>query len=622
LQVSALGAGETSRTWGESRVTDVELRYTGDGWTRGCALFVDAVGYSSRIERAPEKTREQIGQHFSTLKALITSHNGREVDQAGDELFCEFETVQDALATAIAFQAAVAKADANRPIVERMRFRCGLAYGDILRTGEQISGPKVNIAARLQALAEPGSINVDDDAYRAVIHDVDGETSHAFVDLGFRILKNISVPVRVWRVRENGETVVMPSRELAETLDTGSEENNRRAIAVLPFDVIPADVEQAYLGAGLAGDLTESLSRSHWLRVISSRSSVNYGDLGYSDKQVGAELGVQYLVRGSVRISGPNMRLSASLLDCQDGKVVWSDKYDRTMENLFELQDELTTLIVGMVEPEFLRHEAQLAASGKARNVDAWDLLMRSRWHFWRGSGRQILAALSCAEKAFQLDEWDSDILAQLSFCHMSVAWMGLSDEPSIQANLALHYAQKAVALDDTNSNAHFTLGSALSVVGEMDKALAAEHRALELNPSNAGGLGEVARLSAFRGDTDSARKAALSAIALSPSDPHLSLWVRSLALAAFVEGDYEAAARFAAEAASKRPDWFFNYALLAACHAHAGNMEAARLAMQDSNRLLPVYRLAALKAGHPFSKSEDLDRFISGLRLAGWDEG
>lgn len=585
-------------------------------------MFVDAVGYSSRVERAPEQTRLQIGQHFDLLKQLTASNQGRVVDQAGDELFTEFVSVQDALATAAAFQSAVAQADVDRPVSERMRFRCGLAYGDILREGEQISGPKVNIAARLQALAEPGSINIDDDAHREIINSYGEEQGAAFIDLGFRILKNISSPVRVWRVREQGETMGTPSQELADLLEGKNDESTRRAIAVLPFDVLPPDAEQAYLGAGFAADLTDGLSRSQWLRVISARSSVHYADPAYTNQQIGEELGARYLVRGSAQIAGSKIRLSANLLDCTDGRIVWSDKYDRELDNIFDLQDEMTARIVGMIEPEFLRHEAQLAASGRARNVDAWDLLMRSRWHFWRGSKKQILAALSCAEKAFQLDEQDSDVLAQLSFCHMSVVWMGLAENPVKQSGLALKYANDAVALDDKNSNTYFTLGSALSIIGEMNKALEAEHRALELNPSNAGALGEVARISAFLGQTDTTRKTAVRAMDLSPSDPHLALWVRSLAIASFVDKDYDTAARFAAEAASKRPDWFFNYALLAACYAQAGKLDLAKQAMVDSSHLLSVYPPAALKAGHPFAREEDFDRFISGLRLAGWDQG
>ncbi|MEL6966094.1 MAG: tetratricopeptide repeat protein [Pseudomonadota bacterium] len=590
--------------------------YQGDGWCIGCAMFIDAVGYSKRVERAPERTRAQIAEHFTKLRQLIADHGGRVLDQAGDEIFSEYTTAHDALMVAVAFQSYVAAADADRPVSHRMRYRCGLSFGDILRDGERISGPKVNIAARIQSLAEPGTINMEADAHR----ELQNLPGLSFVDLGFRILKNISTPVRVWRLREDGETLGSPTEELAEAKPSGvSDGQTRPGLAVLPFDIRPADAEQSYFGAGLATDLSDALSRSSWLKVISARSSGNYGDEAYTDQQIGEELGVRYLVRGSIQIAGPRIRVSASLTETSGGAIVWSDRFDRTLDDIFELQDELTGLIAGMVEPEFLRHEAQRAASGKARNVDAWDLLMRSRWHFWRGSRRQILAALSCAEKAYQLDEYDSEILAQLSFCNMSVVWMGLAEDPVKQSQLALRYAQDAVKLDDQNSNAHFTLGSALSILGDMERAVASEKRALELSPSNAGARGELARLNAFLGNTDEARDAALRAIELSPADPHLSLWIRSLSLAAFVDGDYASAARFAAEAASKRPDWFFNYALLASCHALAGNMEAARQAMRDSAHLLSVYPWAALKAGHPFVDKADLERFTSGLSMAGW---
>jgi tetratricopeptide (TPR) repeat protein len=248
---------------------------------------------------------------------------------------------------------------------------------------------------------------------------------------------------------------------------------------------------------------------------------------------------------------------------------------------------------------------------------------MRSRWHFWRGAGKHAELALNAAEKALLLDPENSETMAQLSFCHMTQVWTGRAKDVGHQIREAVRFAEQAVRLDDGNPNAHFTYGTALSIAQDIKGAIAAERQALQLNPNFAGALGELGRLLAFDGQSEEARQVSLKAIELSPTDPQISLWVRNLAIAAFSEQDFEGAAAFAAEAASKRPDWFFHYTLLAACRALSGQTDAAKQAFAEAQRLLGMpYSVEALRAGHPFTDVAHSAKLAEGLEQSGWIEG
>lgn len=587
-------------------------------WKRGCAAFIDAVGYSTRMEKFPVETRRELVDHFSKLENMIVAMGGQVVDRAGDGMFAEFEKAVSALKCFKAFQEQITQFNETIPIDQRMRFRVGLAFGDILQEEVVISGPKVNIAARLQSIAEPGAIVLDDDAHQ----EVSGDEEHSFSDMGFRILKGISNPIRAWRLNEPGEAEGSASQRVAASYEADdTQELDGRGIAILPFEVQGGDDETSYLADGLASDIADSLARSGWLRVISSRSSMNYQSGVYDDTRIGDELGVRYLLKGTVRFAGTAVRISVSLVDASSAQIVWSENFNRADKSFFDLQDEIAPLVVAKIEPEFLRHESNRAASSRPRNVDAWDLLMRSRWHFWRGSPKHIKQALACAEKALLLEPDNAETLAQLSFCYMTQAWSASSVDIVEEIAEALRLARQAVNVNDTNPNAHFTLGTALSLSGELQAAILAERRALELYPNFAGALGELARLLAFEGKAEEARQSAVKAIGLSPTDPHISLWVRSLALAAFTERKFDEAVELARESVAKRPDWFFNYTLLASCEALNGNIEKAQAAFAEEKRILPYYPMPALKLGHPFQRKEDMTLFLEGLRLAGWQE-
>jgi TolB-like protein/Flp pilus assembly protein TadD len=394
----------------------------------------------------------------------------------------------------------------------------------------------------------------------------------------------------------------------------------RPSIAVLPFANLSGDAEQEYFADGLAEDIIASLARSRWLFVIARNSSFTYRQSKLSFPVICGELGVRYLVAGSVRRAGDKLRVSAELVDGAKRETAWADRFDRSLDDLFAVQDEISATIAGTIEPVFLRREETRAVHNMPRDLRHWDLLMRARWHFWRSTKEHNNEARRLLEQALRIKPGDSASLALLSFTYMADAWRGRTDDPEGMIREANRLALDAVRNDDQDSHAHFTLGTALSCVGKLEQAMAEQRRALDLYPNFAAAAGELGRLYAFSGRFDEAMEQVRRAVRCSPSDPHLSLWLRSQAIACFVAGRHEEAARHAGEAVAKRPDWFFNHHLLAACQAAAGDHRRAAEAMAEAKRQMPAYSLLTLKVGHPFADPMQLERFVHALRMAGWD--
>lgn len=391
-----------------------------------------------------------------------------------------------------------------------------------------------------------------------------------------------------------------------------------RSIAVLPFANLGGDPEQEYFSDGLAEDITTKLTRSPWLHVIARNSAFAFRGREVDLAQAGRALGARYLATGTVRRSGTTLRVSAELVDARRRETLWARQYDRPLADLFAIQNDISTQIVSAIEPVYLRREEALSTELAAPPVAYWELLMRARWHFWRSTREHIERARECLAQALAKKPDDPSSLALLAFCHMTRVWAGWSEKPREEIVEANRLALRAVRQDDTDSFAHFTLGTALSFTGNLPQAIAEQEYALSLYPQFAAAAGELGRLLAFSGRTEEAVEYVLQAIDASPHDPHLSLWVRTRALACFIEGRHDEAVRHAQEAAAKRPDWFFHYYLLAACQSAAGQPDAARLSLQRAQAHGP-YSLGALQAGHPFADPALLQRFTGCLRAAGW---
>ncbi len=402
---------------------------------------------------------------------------------------------------------------------------------------------------------------------------------------------------------------------------TQASNHARHCIAVLPFVNASGDSAQEYFSDGIAEDVISHLTRSPWLLVVARNSSFTYRSSAASPAQICRELEARYVVMGSVRRAGDQVRVSAELIDGLTGQTLWAQRFDSEMPNLFDLQAQIAHQIVSAIEPVALRSEEKRAlhlAEHSATDVQHWELLMQARWHFWRSTREHLASSEQLLLQALQLRGKDSASLSLLAFVHMSRVWAGWATSSKETLKEALSCAMRAVALDEQDSFAHFTLGTALSCVGKMDQAIAELEQALRIYPQAAAAAGELGRLLAFSGRSDEAHEYALQAMDASPHDPHRSLWIRTRAIACFVAGQYEEGASFAMQAVAQRPDWFFNHLSLAACHALAGHLPqaqaAASAALQGGS-----YGLSTLRIGHPFVKAEDFERFVQALELAGW---
>lgn len=396
-------------------------------------------------------------------------------------------------------------------------------------------------------------------------------------------------------------------------------EPRRPSIAVLPFANSGKDNSQEYLADGLAEDIAAGLARSPWLFVIAQDSARTFRDSPLSVQEISERLGVRYLVRGSVRLLSGTLRISVELLHAPTGEVLLSERQDRPAEDLFAVQDEVTRRIVGTIEPLFLKREEATAVRVPRGDLRHWDLIMQARWHYWRSSRKHAAEAKRLLRQALVLRPDDVSALSLLAFSLATDVWSGWAEDPKAVALEANRLAMRAVAIDDRDSFAHFTLGVVVLGFGQLDRAIAEQRRALELYPHFAAAQAELGRLLAFSGQTDEAVRLITQAIQGSPTEPRMSLWIFGIAIARFVDGDYADAARLAADAISHRPDWFFNHFLSATALSWLGDLPGARQALAEGQRLLPTFNTAALRVGHPFRHDEHRERYIEGLRRVGW---
>lgn len=394
---------------------------------------------------------------------------------------------------------------------------------------------------------------------------------------------------------------------------------SRRSIAVLPFVDLNADPEQEYFSDGLAEDIISHLTRSPWLLVVSRNSSFAYRKSTENSQAIGRALGARYLVLGTVRKAGQMIRMTAELVDTFTSETLWSDRFDRPLADMFAIQAEISAQIVSAIEPVYLHSEEKVAAEVPNQSLEHWDLLMRARWHFWRTTPDHVVQAQALLTRALEIKPNDSPSLSLMAFTHLAKIWGAWAEDPRATVAEANRLALVAVRNDERDAFAHFTLGTALSCAGQMEAAIAEMECALALYPQASAAAGELGRLLVFSGRTEEAEEFILQAIDASPHDPHLSLWIRSRAIACFIDGRHADAVRYAREATAKRADWYFNHLLMAACLSAVGDMASAQdsLTKALSGR---GYNLQSLMFGHPFVQAEHREKFLGALRDAGWE--
>jgi TolB-like protein/cytochrome c-type biogenesis protein CcmH/NrfG len=577
-------------------------------------VSVDVVGYSRLMGVDEVGTLKALKNHRAELiDAKITEHGGRIVKTMGDGLLLEFPSIVNATECALEIQTAMA--DRNDDIDEdrRITFRIGINLGDIIIEGEDILGDGVNIAARIEAMSEPGGVALSHRTYE----DVRDRLEAVFVDTGEHSMKNIARPIRVWQW-------------LPETPDTDAQttkspqllHSDKPSIAVLPFDNMSNDPDQEYFADGLAEDIITHLSRFHWLLVTARNSSFTYKGQAVDIKRVGDELGVRYVLEGSVRKSGDRIRVTAQLIDAETGSHVWAERYDRDLEDLFGVQDEITESITGSVAPEFLSAEIGRAKRRDERSLSTWDVVMRANWFIHQNTKEDAVEARKLLRKAIEIDPLDSNAFSSLALTYVSDILYGWTPSAATSMVDSVEAAQTAISLDNSDALAHATLGGMKVFAKQPDDAVRALEKAIKLNPNLAFAHGFLGAAHAFAGRYEPAVENIRRAVHLSPRDPNKPLWLASQLIAAFYIEKYDEAIALCLEILDETPDFPSAHRGLTACYSMLGREAEAEAALAELLRVAPQLTIAQTRAGLPITNPEVLERYLGGLRTAGLPEG
>jgi adenylate cyclase len=582
-------------------------------------LALDVVGYS-RLMGADEE-----GTHARVMTALrkvveprIHDCEGRIIKRTGDGALVEFASVLDAVRCAVAIQREMRARAAGDEQRRRMDFRIGIHLGDMLVEPDDIYGDGVNIAVRLEALAEPGGICVS----RVVADQIEGKIKIELVDAGDQTLKNIERPVRVFHVRlpeDGGEPVLIVSGDAAAIPPSVPGFRGRPAIAVLPFANLSGDPEQEYFADGLTEDIITALASWRDFPVIARNSVFTYKGRNVDIRTVGRELGAKYVLEGSVRRHGNRFRITGQLIETESNLHVFADRYDREISDVFSVQDEITTSIVGALEPELLRVESGRAASAP-HLFSAYDYLQRGLWHHYRYTAEDNISAQDYFRKSLEIDPSYAQAPAALAvtLIHSMVhGWQ--AEDVKIYAE-ALDLAQRAVSLDPRSPHGRYALAASYFHTSEIRVAIREMEEVIRLHPSHAVARANLGNLYNYVNQPDRARESVLVALRLSPTDPRKFIWMPALAGSLYLSGRYEEAVESGREGHAMKPDYVAPLRYVVAGLGQLGRASEAAPYLAALRKTDGDLARVRTYLGRYYIDATALDHIIEGLRKGGFD--
>ena len=577
-------------------------------------LAADVVGYSRMMGANEAGTLTALkAWHKDTLQPLMTKHSGRVVKLMGDGVLAEFASAVSAVECAVEMQESMTAANEDAPEDRKIILRIGINLGDVIVEGSDLYGDGVNIAARLEAMAEPGGICVSDDAHRQVRDKLD----IAFEDAGEHQLKNMARSLRIFRVR-SGSLPHEPQPTLTP--------RDKPSIAVLPFQNMSGDPEQEYFADGIVEDITTALSHAGWLFVISRNSSFTYKGRAVDIKQVGRELGVRYVLEGSIRRAGGRVRIAGQLIEAATGGHVWADRFEGAVDDVFELQDRITESVIGAIEPGLRRAETERALAKPTGSLDAYDLYLRGVHQIYVATHESLDAAVGFLRRAVAIDPHYELAKAYLAIAYAIRDTPGWAEPGDREAAIAL--AREAIHAADDNPTTLRAAGYALAYFadkgahtsgGDLGTASAALNRALRLHPNSAQALHSLGFVHMWSGDTERAIDCFVRAIRISPRDQEMGYMLHGLGTTYLMCGRNVDALEAGLRAVEEMPKHGPSHRVVIVALVRLGRMEEARAATTRLLKIVPESHLATIKP--PSRIPGFAERVLSDLRLAGYPE-
>ena len=613
-------------------------------------LSADVKGYSRLMREDEEATVRTITAYRTALSNLIQQYRGRVVDSPGDNILAEFTSVVDAVNCAVEIQRELAERNADLPAERKMQFRIGINLGDVIQEGERIYGDGVNIAARMEGLAEGGGICISGTVYDAI----EAKLGLEYEYLGEQEVKNIDKPVRAYRVLSFpgaaahrvirakkqvrrkwlgflatlavlvlGAAVFiwnfylrLPTVEIVSERKTEFSLPTGPSVAVLPFVNMSGDPEQEYFIDGLTENVITGLSGNPKLFVISRSSAFTYKGRPINVQQVARELGVQYVVEGSVQKAKDRVRITVQLINATTRHHVWAEKYDRELRDIFALQDEITIRIMSALEVKLTEGEqARLRYRGPA-NLEVFVKKAKALEHFRQMTREGNALAKKELEEAIVLVPENSSLYSYLASVHILDLWIGSTKSNLISFAQATTCVKKAIALDKDNSDAYVVLGLLHQLKREHDEAIAAAERAVALNPNGADAYTNLGMILALAGRPEEGVEFVKKAIRLNPIPP--AYYFNHLAAAYRVSGQYEEAISAYKKCIYKQPTFLFAHLGLAASYVLLGQEEKAHAEAAEVLKIDPEFSLERYAKTYPLKNKADLDRYVGALRNAG----
>lgn len=572
------------------------------------AIFCADVADYSRLMHADETgTIRRLTAHRAIMDGLIDQHGGRIANTAGDSVLAEFPSVVDAVECAVAAQGKLGEANAGVPENGALRFRIGIHVGDVMVRGGDLLGDGVNVAARVQSLADPGGVWISGRAH----DEVEGRIDYSFEDRGEQQVKNIARPVRVYALAG-----AAPSRSEAKRLPLP----DKPSIAVLPFTNISGDPDQEYFCDGLVEDIITALARFKVLFVIARNSTFTYKGKAVDIRQVGRDLGVRYVLEGSVRKAGNRLRITGQLIEAETGNHLWADRFDGSLEDVFTLQDHITENVIATIEPQLRQAEITRAKAKRPENLTAYDRYLQALSRVYLTDRQSIADARRLLDEAMHLDPDYAACYALAAQCHVYELNQGWTDDVVRSAARGAELARGAIARERDDPTALWMAAHALAYcANDYDLSLALFDKALKLNPSSAWAHCWAGWTQAQAGFPETAIERLRAALRLSPLDSLMFLFQSGLALAFTMNGEHEQAVAWARKAIEHQPTWTASYRPLIASLMHLGRSDEAHSAAQALLRMQPNYKIAW--SARVYRESAGKSLIIDGLRKAGLPE-